>query len=75
MDQVRYGDVVQLLHLETGCYVKMHKKTAQIDKDRHLVSLCPGSPTGCWWKIMPLYKTRAAGTQNQFRGTIFLQLF
>ena len=58
---IKYGDIVQLLQMETELYVKLHKKTALMDKDCRLITLRHGSP-GCHFKLMPLYKTRAIGS-------------
>ena len=60
---IKFGDVVQLLHIETDLYVNLHRKAAQVDKDCHLVDLCGGS-AACYFKITPLYKTRAEGASN-----------
>ena len=58
---IKYGDTIQLLHSASHLFVKMHKKTATIDKDCRLVSLRDGAP-GCLFKLMPRYKTRALGS-------------
>ena len=64
-DVIKYGDVVQLLHVNTGLFVKLSKKTALIDKDNRLVCLRSGSP-GVYLKLLPRFKTRALGTPVYF---------
>lgn len=70
---IKYGDTVQLLHMSSELYLKLHKKTALVDKDMRLISMRDGCP-GCYFVLMPrLPKTRARGTPVYYDDEIVFE--
>ena len=68
---VKYGDVVQLQHVESGLFMKMRGKTALLDKQCKGVALADGS-TSSYFIIMPRYKNRSIGSPIYYSDDIFL---
>jgi len=60
-EPIRYGDVVQLQHVNSGLFLAMHKTPAPLNPTCRKVSLKGGS-LAAHFKILPKYKVRSIGS-------------
>jgi hypothetical protein len=60
-ESVRYGDVVQLQHVNSGLFLAVHKTPAPLNPTCRKVSLKAGS-LAAHFKILPKYKVRSIGS-------------
>ena len=71
-EPIRYGDVVQLQHVNSGMFLAVHKTPAPLDPNCRKVSLKPGS-LAAHLKILPKYKVRSLGSIVHADDQIVLQ--
>ena len=60
-DEVKYGTVIQLQHVNTGSFLACHKGAAPKDPDTRRISLKHGSPAG-QFRFMPRFKAQSEGS-------------
>jgi hypothetical protein len=67
-----YGDVVQLEHLRSGCFVKMLKTPAPRNHNGKMVTLVGLKESGvnCRFRIVPRFKARSKGTSIYAGGGV-----
>jgi hypothetical protein len=71
-EPIKYGDVVQLQHVQSGLFVATHKTPAPMNPSCRKVSLKAGS-FACQIRILPRFKVRSKGSLVYVDDQIQLQ--
>ena len=67
-----YGDVIQLQHVASGCYLTAYDMAADIDPDCRVIGLVPSSTRYSWFKVEPMLLHRSEGSIVYYNDTFNL---
>lgn len=70
--KVSYGDVIQLQHVASGCYLTAYDMAADVDPDCRVIGLVPSSTRYSWFKVEPMLLHRSEGSIVYYNDTFNL---